>query len=73
MANPRITSSKGRAGKEKGYFQTAVDEVTRPENRSVLIAVSMFAVSIYHKKLRKQKHLLTQILSRLALPSSIAV
>jgi len=53
MANPRITSSKSRAGKEKGYFQTAVDEVTRPENRSVLIAVSMFAagVAFFHSGL----------------------
>jgi hypothetical protein len=63
MANPRIQPSKSRAGKEKGYFQTAVEEVTRPENRGVLIAVGMFTVSLRHRKpIRYLYHLLMKSL-----------
>jgi hypothetical protein len=47
MANGKAVASKRSTGgknQEKGYFKAAIDQITNPNNRSLLISVGMFAV-----------------------------
>ncbi|KAF2232512.1 hypothetical protein EV356DRAFT_505270 [Viridothelium virens] len=42
-----ITTPAGRRGpQDQGYFRNVMNEVSNPENRAVLTAVGMFAVSV---------------------------
>ena len=45
MAPKQVIRPGPRSSQPKGYAQTLFEELTSPDNRSVIIAVSVFAVS----------------------------
>jgi len=46
MAPKQVIRPGPRSSQPKGYAQALFEELTSPDNRSVIIAVSVFAVSV---------------------------